>query len=301
MCKCARPSCHIPAKSSCSGCGREQYCSSECQKKDWKKHKLMCPMLKKLSYKLQPYHEVARVIEEIFESNEGLEDDDTPSQIRVLNQLSLYAGHQFGDRVEGKNYRERAGGERITNWEVEIWILYEIIDRLITKYLRDRDLNDTVSNDFIYPYFEKVRSILDPWVACLETDADSLIESLDKEQTSKLLDELRRNELHCEVINSYRKNYDLADKNCERMLYYSRKREDDFQKTRLWFAPYEEREIMQESKISDIFDSLRTYCCLRLHQNDRTGAKSFAEEAYDVVATAYNPVHPQVHKFSCQM
>jgi hypothetical protein len=256
-------------------------------------------MLKKLSYKLQPYHEVARVIQEIFELNEGPEDDNEPSQIRVTNHLLLYAEHQFGDRVEGKTYRERADGERITNWEVEIWNFYEIIDRMTTMYLSDRDLNDTVSNDFIYPYFEKVRSILDPWVACLETDADSLIESLDKEQTSKLLDELRRNELHCEAINSNRKNYDLADKNCERMLYYSRKVEDDFRKTRLWFAPYEEREIMQEHKIRDIFDSLRTYCNLRLHQNDRAGAKCFAEEAYDVVATAYNPVHPQVHEFSC--
>jgi hypothetical protein len=33
----------------------------------------------------------------------------------------LYAEHQLGDRVEGKKLIiERADGERITNWEVEI-------------------------------------------------------------------------------------------------------------------------------------------------------------------------------------
>jgi hypothetical protein len=46
---------------------REPYCSGDCQKGDWKFHKSICKILKKLSHQLQPYHEVLRVIEEILE------------------------------------------------------------------------------------------------------------------------------------------------------------------------------------------------------------------------------------------
>jgi len=59
------------ARSSCSGCGREHYCGSDCQKLDWKKHKLMCPILKKLSSKLESYDKVVQVINEVLESKKG--------------------------------------------------------------------------------------------------------------------------------------------------------------------------------------------------------------------------------------
>jgi hypothetical protein len=71
MSKCGRPGCHTPAKSSCSVRGREQYCSSSCQKFDWKIHKSMCPILKKFPNKLQPYREVTRLIFKIQSSKKG--------------------------------------------------------------------------------------------------------------------------------------------------------------------------------------------------------------------------------------
>jgi hypothetical protein len=301
MFKCATPNCHAPAKSSCSGCGREQYCSSECQKKDWKKHKLMCPMLKKLSYNLQPYNEVGLVIEEIedlaIDLTTALGEDDVPSQIRVLNHLLIYAEYQFGVRVVGKSYHEGADGGHISNWDVEIEIFYDIVDRLTILYSKNKVLScycpETARNDLIFASLEKTRSILNPWIDCLDRAADSLIESLDKDQTSNLLDYLRKMEQEFAMINMNRKHYNIADKNCERVLYYSRKREDNFGKEKSVFPPYEEYEL-QEKKTTEIFEALRTYCSLRLEQNDRTGAKSFAEEAYDLVAVAYNPVHPQV-------
>ncbi len=84
MSQCARPECVSKGKSSCSICFREQYCSSECQKLDWKIHKGMCPILKKLSREPQPYNEAMRVINEILTSNKGY-------KIRVLEHLLSYA------------------------------------------------------------------------------------------------------------------------------------------------------------------------------------------------------------------
>jgi hypothetical protein len=109
MSECARPDCHEAAKSSCSGCGREQYCGSACQKLDWKKHKSMCPILKKLSNTLQPYDDVVKVVLEILTSKEE-------NNIRILEHFLSYADFQFGKPISGKDYRERADGQCISNW-----------------------------------------------------------------------------------------------------------------------------------------------------------------------------------------
>jgi hypothetical protein len=95
MSECARPDCHMAANSNCSGCGKEQYCGSACQKLDWKKHKSMCPILKKLSNTLQPYGEVVQVVENVL----ALKTNDA----RVLNHLLLYADLQFGKPIPGKS------------------------------------------------------------------------------------------------------------------------------------------------------------------------------------------------------
>jgi hypothetical protein len=68
---------------------------------------------------LQPFREVIPVIYEILLSNKG-------GNIRILEHLLLYADFQFGKGVIGKNYHERVDGECVSNWEVEIDILYHI-------------------------------------------------------------------------------------------------------------------------------------------------------------------------------
>jgi hypothetical protein len=45
-----------------------------------------------------------------------------------------------------------------------------------------------------------------------------------------------------------------------------------------------------------MFSALRTYCTLRQKQEDYSGALIFAEEAYNLVVEAYDPVHPQVQE-----
>jgi hypothetical protein len=84
MSQCARPDCQIAAKSSCSGCGREQYCCSICQKQDWKAHKSICAILKRLPNELQSYNEAARITKEILASKKR-------TDVRVLEHLLLFA------------------------------------------------------------------------------------------------------------------------------------------------------------------------------------------------------------------
>jgi hypothetical protein len=97
---CARPDCLAKANSSCSVCEREQYCSSSCLELDWKIHKSMCPILKKLSTMLQPFHEVIRISDEVIVSKKE-------NICRVLEHLLSYLDYQFGKKVAGMDYRER--------------------------------------------------------------------------------------------------------------------------------------------------------------------------------------------------
>jgi hypothetical protein len=100
---CAEPGCSKAGINKYSVCLREPYCCGECQKEDWKSHKLICKVLKKLSYELQPYPEVARVILETRQER----NKEMQLHIRVLVHLICYAEDQFGDRVEGQSYRKR--------------------------------------------------------------------------------------------------------------------------------------------------------------------------------------------------
>lgn len=118
MFKCARPGCSTPSKFKSSSCAREHYCSGTCQRLYWQIHKSMCSTLKKLLNKEQPFREVIRIIEETVWSKLG-------NFSRIINQLILCAEYQFGKEVSGIRYRERADGERVDNWIVDIENLHQ--------------------------------------------------------------------------------------------------------------------------------------------------------------------------------
>jgi hypothetical protein len=272
MSECARSGCCKPGGSSCSVCGREQYCSSSCQKSDWKLHKPMCPILKKLTNKLQPYHEVARLIDEISESKEG-------NDCRVLEYLLSFAEHQFGKGVPEKHYRERGDGERIINWEVDIEILHRVIQTLSNYYSKDYSLSTIVQVDMIFPYLERSLSLLNPWVINLDSDASKGINSLNEDQIIVLVEQLFYMEQNMVVLAIIRRQFDLAEGHCQRCLAYSRR-----------------YGLEEEDKITMIFQALKLCCSLQDHQRNYSGALPFVEECYNLVVEAYDPAHPQVQE-----
>lgn len=170
MSKCARPGCPTIAKSLCSVCLMDHYCSSSCQKTDWKIHKSLCPILKKLSSKLLPFHEAIQVIKEIGAS-------EKENDARVLEHLMSYAEYQFGKEDTGKNYREREDGERISNWNVDRNILYNINFTLIELNRQNKSFSTRICDDMMFPYLERSLSLLNPWLLRLDADASNTIDS----------------------------------------------------------------------------------------------------------------------------
>jgi hypothetical protein len=156
MSKCALPGCPLSGNSSCSVCWREHYCSSTCQKADWKVHKKICPILKNLSNKLQPYREVVRTVDETLKSKNGSEN------ARILEHLLSFAEYQFGKDLTRIGYRERVDGDRISNWEVEIYVLNNINTLLSSLVSLDNSRSVIDCDNKKFPYLQRSLKILNP-------------------------------------------------------------------------------------------------------------------------------------------
>eukprot|EP00596_Hydrurales_sp_CCMP1899_P000012 CAMPEP_0119051096 /NCGR_PEP_ID=MMETSP1177-20130426/72829_1 /TAXON_ID=2985 /ORGANISM="Ochromonas sp, Strain CCMP1899" /LENGTH=230 /DNA_ID=CAMNT_0007030187 /DNA_START=129 /DNA_END=819 /DNA_ORIENTATION=+ len=146
----------------------------------------MCPMLKKLTNKLQPYREVTRIIVEILCSKKG-------ENIRILEHSISYAEYQFGKGVPGKLYREREDGERISNWIVEIQTLNGIITLLSGLYIQNKSLSSIDRDNMAFPYLERSLSILNPWVTNLDSGSGIVEIKILNEIITTLADFYRRN------------------------------------------------------------------------------------------------------------
>jgi tetratricopeptide (TPR) repeat protein len=262
----------MPGKSFCSGCGREPYCGSACQKLDWKIHKSMCPILKKLSNtQLQPYDEAIQVIMEILASKKN--------DIRFLEHLLSYAEYQFGQNVPGKDYRERTDGQRIVNWDVEINSLLEISNMMMDVIAATYSSVSTIRDEEIFPHLERSLHILSPWMITIDTDDSNQYNSLSFEQVDHSLKMSFNLERKMAILAINRNQFDVSEGHCQRCLVNSRR-----------------LSVEGEEKTTLCFSALNVYITLRESQGDFSGAVTFAEEAYNLVVDAYDPAHPQVQE-----
>jgi tetratricopeptide (TPR) repeat protein len=121
--------------------------------------------------------------------------------------------------------------------------------------------------------------LLRPWSVNLDLDSTGRIDILDKEQIALLLVRSIETELQIAFIHTERSRFDQAENHCQQALSHARL--------------YEGKE---EEKTNLLCKALRGYIHLRMSQEKYADAVIFAEEAYNLVAVAYNPVHPKVQK-----
>jgi tetratricopeptide (TPR) repeat protein len=228
--------------------------------------------LKKLPNQLHSYSEAARVIKGILASNKG-------NDVRVLEHLLSYADNQFGQQVEGRDYRERTDGQRIANWDVDINILLNISTIISNIHLNNLSLSPIIQDNKMFPHLERSLNILKPWMVIMDSDANNQSSRLNLGHIDYLL------KLSCQIerkmawVTMGRNQFDVAEGHCRRYLANVRK-----------------LGVEGEDKITPIFEALGTYVELRQRQGDFLGAVTFAEEAYNVVVDTYDPVHPQVQQ-----
>jgi tetratricopeptide (TPR) repeat protein len=228
--------------------------------------------LKKLSNQLQPYREVVQNLNDsIFKAPEKFQRN-----VRVVDHALSYAEFQFGDRVEGKAYRERGNGDRISNWTVEIEILHRVYSCKIQLYNNDQSMSTIVKNNMAILYFEKMRQLLMPWSILINSD-NTKVKDVNRDDANTILQLLSNND--CNLVRVYidRNEINLAENHCQCALS-SAKRYDG--------------EVVEKTSL--LRDAYLAYGNLRSMQKDYTDAAIFYEEAYNCVAMAYNPVHPEV-------
>jgi tetratricopeptide (TPR) repeat protein len=195
--------------------------------------------------------------------------------LRVFKHLLSYAAFQFGDRVIGKSYRGRENGDRIDNWNVEIDMLCHIHRDIHDIYATDKSLNKVVLSNLIIPTMEKVLELLLPWCAMLKSDDSNRVDSLNIHQVNEILELMSTTDRTMGDIYARKNAFNRAESHCKRALALARR-------------------YKGEKKTDILSKAFMTYCTLRRLQDDYTNAVKFAEEACNVVAMAYNPVHPEV-------
>jgi hypothetical protein len=207
--------------------------------------------------------------------------------IRGLEHLISYANYQFGDRVPGKSYRARENGQRIENYEVEIRNLFYIYGSILEILLRTENYSvDMIATDNrSFPYLKKSLEILKPWSIYLDTNPTNQSNSLVCNNEMPLC--------NCK-INTLLDYTSQANRTIG--SYYVHKSQANLANSHLKLALSYAR--LYEGKVED---KARVLCLAlwanaenRMSLEDR--GRDFAEEAYNCVAIAYNPVHPEVQK-----
>jgi tetratricopeptide (TPR) repeat protein len=200
-------------------------------------------------------------------------------RIRILKHLISYAEHQFGDRVVGRNYRERVDGDRIDNWRVEIEILHHMYQNM-TLYNNDNSLGMTIADNLKFPYHEKMLNVLGFWSSDFILDsANCRSNTLNKDKINYILMKSSSTEWKLGLIYMRRNQYDIANSLCQQSL----------SNARLFDGK-------EEKKVELLCEALRILGDVRCNQGRYSDAIIFAEEAYNLVAIAYNPVHLEVQK-----
>jgi tetratricopeptide (TPR) repeat protein len=194
-----------------------------------------------------------------------------PRNVRVLDHLLHYVEFQVGKRIPGKSYRQMgiSLGERIDNWEFEIDIMLQIYLMSLSVYVTDKSLSLIGKDNMTLPYFGKIIEVLKPWFQ---------MDSLSKVHTNHVLEVLSYAECGLAAVCTHRKKYKLSEDHCQLAISYARGCDEG------------------EVKTTRLFGALTCYSKLQGFQGDYTEALILAEEAYNVVAMIYNPVHPQVQE-----
>jgi tetratricopeptide (TPR) repeat protein len=275
---CGNPICNKLKLHACAGCLKEKYCSSDCQKRDWKIHKIMCASMKN-NDKFLPFTEVALIITKIKRQAELKEG--TESEIRLLKYCILFAKYQYGSPVVGKSYRERDNGSQISNWNVELGTLLHLYLKLGTIH---RQMND-IMDDYIstknaletaIPYFRNALKLLEPWKAQIDVDETIRINDLNEDDIGHIYYQLSNVELNLSTLYISLEEYDKADDYCNLAISHAR------------------LVIIEDWRIESIYNALFAKGDSLYSQSRFIEAKAVCEEVYNFMVDIYYTDHPLV-------
>lgn len=287
--QCCKPTCENDRIKMCSACLKEGYCSSECQKKDWKIHKILCPYMKN-DKKLIPYAEVHIKLNELLSQ---VNKHDNDNEIQLLEYLFYFAEYQYGDsRVVGKSYHER-DNIKVYNFPVDLYVIYRIGTQLAECYFNSSVWMDksnaqklTLSRNYMnqaYHYFQKMALVLEPWRVQLNGEEKDRIDSFDRKKINIIYECLASTEIRIGQCHMKFEGFETAGDFYQLAKSHANKIVTD-------------GKVEEGKKIEVIFKALICYGEVLKFSHKNLEAKETIEECYNMVALEYNPTHPMVLK-----
>ena len=251
---CHQHGCGNRQTKACSACGDAYYCCINCQKKDWKVHKLLCVDMAKLTKSILGVEEVNKLVIKISDRAETLGGEKKIAKaIRVLEKCLIFVQYQYGPHVPGKSYCIRPNGDRVDNLTV-------CSIRVILTHFYERSLIATKKKPLVLSNAIEARQLL------------VLRRNEGKDLELPLL-------VQCELSLGffYTRNGPLekAAYHCEESLNAA-------------------KEYRGLEKVSYISQSLIYLSRVRLKQDRSSDALQLAEDAYIMLSENNGPVHPSV-------
>jgi tetratricopeptide (TPR) repeat protein len=265
MANCARVYCVNEGTKFCAVCLKESYCSSECQKLDWKIHKILCPCMKKGDKQRLPYSELNDKMGKL--TRQAKLNKGTENEIRILLCRLSFVEHQFGNQIEGESYGEE-GGVAADNWGVDV---------TLSNYCIDLACAHIDNHKRIY-YLEKSLSILEPWRRQINYQKNKRIDVFEEEKIETLYRDLSdvENNIGIPCSNLGMGNSDKAGD------YYDR--------------AYGKQRVNGKEKTEFLYDVLMKKGKILQSRRQFKECKAVYEEACNLMATFHYPDHPIVLK-----
>jgi tetratricopeptide (TPR) repeat protein len=278
--KCANFGCDEIGTRGCTACLNEFYCSAECQKTNWKVHKILCRFIKLMPDALLPLNDGFSIISDIIKelkSNIPLHQLGTQKYVRLLYHLAAFAEHQFGKRVPGTSSYSRDVSDSIENWEVEMVTLYTIYV-LLAKHEAFEHYGGNVRHYWtnLMPIFLKSVEMLEPWIYQIGLSESERVDVISEKNIDVLLHAILSMERS--LVTGYRvlNNLDKAHHYSKQAIFHAKQIRDG------------------EERARDLFDALSSQGTLYYCMGKFIEAKAVREEAYIYVSEIYNPEHPIV-------
>jgi hypothetical protein len=105
--ECARSGCKEMGTKGCSACLKEFYCYEECQKADWKAHKILCNLIRSMPDTIVPSRDVCLIVSKVTNQTFALIAKlGRKKSAKLVEHTAAFAERQFGKRIEGKSYYE---------------------------------------------------------------------------------------------------------------------------------------------------------------------------------------------------
>ena len=252
---CIKSNCGNAASKCCGSCGGVWYCSSECQKDDWKEvHKSECVDVKKLSAIELTGAEIVKVANKMLKAADRLGSSGlTMRAVDSLEKCVVFARHHLRDSIPGKQYFILRNGTEVDNE-----MICHIYESLVIFYA---SFSQAEHSDRMLPFVSEARRLL---VDMEDAGMDIEIESL--RQCDALLGWIYsdRGEMGKSV---YHHEQSLASA----------------------------RQCKGPNHISIICDAMMILSHRYAQQDGRLPeALSLAEEAYTIASEVYSPVHREV-------